>query len=84
MAKFKCCFWSGWVRTADLGHANSVEANLGECSRCKKPWVHLYVVANHRTLYERIEPNRAAMLLAISDPKEKKDALRTWLDENDN
>lgn len=78
MADFHCCPGAKWVRTKELGHADSFEFDLGKCSKCEKPWVHLYCVANHVTGFEPIKEEDLERLLSIENENEFKDATRNW------
>ena len=82
MADFQCCSCAQWVRTKDLGHADSFEFDLGKCSKCEKPWIHLYCVANHATSYEPIKEEDLEKILSIENGKEFKAAMRNWFYDN--
>ena len=79
---FQCCPNSEWIRTMDLGHADSFEFDLGKCSKCERPWVHLYCVANHVTGFEPIKQVDLERLLSIPRGKAFNDAMRIWFYEN--
>ena len=75
-----CCPGAEWNRVADLGHAGAVDCTLVRCSRCGRPWAHLWTPCAPQDGYSALEEAAAQELVDMPAGPERKHRLRELFD----
>lgn len=83
MIELTCCSSSKWgTDITDLGHEDSCDFLLGQCSNCGAYWVNVFCEASGITGYEPVSNDDARIMLATPPGPELMAFMNAWSREH--